>query len=606
MRHNKIFAIILAVLVAVAFLASGCSSQQIEPDQSPQAQEVDGVLQGGDLSLGEEVNLNDISIEQQGDTTVITMSFLNGSRKAEVSESTISSVPEYEVSVLSAPTRLQVDLKVGFWDYSNQSEWFTDSTIYGMFNTAQSESDTLSVYFQMNENVTASVEENANKLVITLTPHKSFSSHAWFVGLNAYEEYQQNLITPDLGFTPTMCEGLSDIMLISSPKTDEASAKKLAEETNLKIASVAPAKKAYVFEMAKDALPAYNNDADAQAVKDEPVMLINGAPTALPVLVENGRYLCQVPELGTLYARSYVPDASADVEQVLKEKLWVIEANGKKIQLELPDFYGVEKAAASADGRYLAILDSGVENKVLYVYDLQEKVLHNLGEEGFGDETASFVWDPEKDIIYAMTGLGTLQLVKYDFGAAANPMAALEERMGAESKIGYANNKIYFTDKTAGENGSGMIYAVDIGTGERIEIAPGIDFAVSADGKNLAAIQPRQDDEEGILCSVVMIDLATGTQTAEVMPELIADNISLAFGPDGDTLYFTMPGYEGTTPAYPFAILRFSASVGQAQLIGLSKTSKIVPGNAANQLYIIDYLNQAENSFYVTYIYEDK
>ena len=92
-------------------------------------------------------------------------------------------------------------------------------------------------------------------LVITLTPKTAQSENAYFVGLNAYEEYEQNLITAELGFTPTMCEGLSDIILISSPKKDEASAKKLADETNLKIASVAPAKQAYVFEMSMDALP---------------------------------------------------------------------------------------------------------------------------------------------------------------------------------------------------------------------------------------------------------------------------------------------------------------------------------------------------------------
>ena len=80
------------------------------------------------------------------------------------------------------------------------------------------------------------------------------------------------------------------------------------------------------------------------------------------------------------------------MEQVLKEKLWVIETNGKKTQLELPDFYSVEKAAVSADGRYIGILDSGIENKVLYVYDMQENILHNLGEEGLGTITTSFAW----------------------------------------------------------------------------------------------------------------------------------------------------------------------------------------------------------------------
>ncbi|MEA5002850.1 MAG: hypothetical protein VB081_05070 [Christensenella sp.] len=602
---KKRFVIIISLICAMAFLFVACTASTDTPSASATsgAKEIRGTVEGGDASLGTDVNLKDINIEKQGENTVITMSFLNGSRTSGVDESKISSVPKYGITILGAPVRLQVDLNIGFWDYSNKNEWFTDSIIYGMFNTVHSDSNTVSVYFQMNEGIEATVSEDADKLVITLTPNNASTENAFFVGLNAYEEYEQNLITPDLGFAPTMCEGLSDIILISSPKKDEASAKKLAEETNLKIASVAPAKKAYVFEMSTDALPVYNKEVDAQGIQQDPVMMVAGAPITLPVLVENGRYLCQMPDGSILYARSYVPNASEDTEQVLKEKLWRIETNGKKTQLELPDFYGIEKAAPSSDGRYIAILDSGIENKVLYVFDTQESVLHNLGEEGFGDATTSFVWDQQQPVIYAMTGLGTLQLMKYDFTVdIADRVQAVEEKKGAESKIALRSGKIYFADKTE-NNGQGMIYSLDLTTKERVEVAAGIDFALSQDGVNMAVLVPVLEGEEDITYNVQMLNTGTAAVTDVIGGVLIN---SMTFGADNDTLYFTTPTYDGTTAEYPFAVVKYSVSKGELSLVGYSKTSEIIPGTKTGEFYVVDYFNQGDNSFYITYIYEDK
>ncbi|WP_066648461.1 hypothetical protein [Christensenella timonensis] len=602
---KKRLLMIICLVCTAALLLAACAVSPDTPsaEATTGARVVNGTVEGGDASLGNDVNLKDINIEKQGDNTVITMSFLNGSRTAGVDESKLSSVPRYALTVLPSPVRLQVDLNIGFWDYSNKSEWFTDSVIYGMFNTVHSDSNNVSVYFQMNEEVAATVSEDADRLVITLTPEKTSTENAYFVGLNAYEEYEQNLITPGLGFTPTMCEGLSDIILVSSPKRDEASANKLAEETNLKIASVAPAKKAYVFEMSMDALPVYNKEVDAQGIQQDPVMMVAGAPITLPVLVENGRYLCQMPEGSILYARSYVPNANEDTEQVLKEKLWRIETNGKKTQLELPDFYGIEKAEPSADGRYVAILDSGIENKVLYVFDTQENVLHNLGEEGFGDATTSFVWDAEQPVIYAMKGLGTLQLMKYDFSVDdADRVQAVEEKKGAESKIALRNGKIYFADKTE-NNGLGMLYSLDLKTRERAEVTAGIDFAVSQDGANLAVLVPVQGQEEDISYNVQMLNTGTAAATDVISDVLIN---SMAFGADNDTLYFTTPTYDGTTEQYPFAVVKYSVSKGELALVGYSKTSEIVPGTKTGELYVVDYFNQGDNSFYITYLYEDK
>lgn len=614
--RKKSSVILLSILLILSVLVTACTGEGQPSAAQAKDTPINGIVSGGDGSLGENINLQNISVEQQGENTVITLHFLSGSRIAGVNESKISSVPQYTTQLLPAPYRLEVDLSVSFWDYAQNSETYGSSVLNGLFNTIHSGNNKLSVFFQLNENVEASVREDADKLVFTLTPKKTTVQNAYYVGLNAYEAYEQNLVPEDTGLTPTMCEGLKDIILISKPMKDAASASKLVEEVNLKIASAVPAKKAYSFEMSTDALPEYNKDADAESVKEEPVILKDGMPTPLPVLVENGRYLCMTPDGNTVYARSYVPNSGEDTEQVLKEKLWLLETNGKKTQLELQDFYGVEKAEVSADGRYLGILDSGIENKVLYVYDMQEKLLHNLGEEGLGSITTSFAWDGEKPVIYAMSGSGSpggadaLQLVKYDFskpeGERVDGLGG--DTPGADSKISFVNGKIYYVDKAADEaEGAGIIYSVDANTAERVQVAQGVDFAVSKDGNNIASVVPvrqvseAEPDSETFTLNVVITNLATGAQS-EVLSGTSGEGTGLAFDANNDTLYISTPSYDGVSADYPFAILKYTISTAQPELMEYSKTEKILPGVNPGELYIINYYSQNDDSFYVTYI----
>jgi len=53
---------------------------------------------------------------------------------------------------------------------------------------------------------------------------------------------------------------------------------------------------------------------------------------------------------------------------------------------------------------------------------------------------------------------------------------------------------------------------------------------------------------------------------------------------------------------YPFAILKYTISTAQPELMEYSKTEKILPGVNPGELYIINYYSQNDDSFYVTYI----
>ena len=243
---RKKASVILILILIVPLLLIACAQEGLPSATDAEGKQVKGTVAGGDASLGDAVNLKDINVEQQGENTVITMYFLNGSRVAGVDESKISAVPEYSIQMLSAPYRMQVDISVNYWDYAGNNETYNNSVLYGVFSTIHSDSQgKISVFFQLNEDVEATVKEDGDKLVLNLTPQPQAGREAYFVGLNAYEAYEQNLIPEDTGLTPTMCDGLSDIMLISAPLKDEASAKKLAEEIDLKIANTVPAKKAY-------------------------------------------------------------------------------------------------------------------------------------------------------------------------------------------------------------------------------------------------------------------------------------------------------------------------------------------------------------------------
>ncbi|MEG0833944.1 MAG: hypothetical protein RR413_00720 [Christensenellaceae bacterium] len=592
MFKKLLMIVLVIVFAATVFMGCGQIKNIVNKPE-------ENVISEGESTLGEDINLKDISMEMQGQNTVITMSFIEGSRTAGVPESKLSTVPEYDVALLESPTRLKVDLKIDYFDYADKSEWFLNSIVYGVFHSAQAKSDVVSVYFQLNESVSANVAQDNDRLIITLTPKDTLQKESFFVGLNAYQEYEQSLIPEELGFTPTMCEGLSEIILISPEQRDEQAAKDFAQKTNEAIANIAPTKQAYVFSMKTNELPSFDASADMQSITKEQVMMIDTSPISLPVLVENGRYLCNTPQGSIIYARSYLPDYSQDSEQVLKEQLWEIDQTGRKTELSLPDFYSVEKVESSFDGRYLAILDSGIENKLLYVFDMNESVLHNLGEEGFGNFTTGFAWATDAPVIYAMTGFGRLELMKYDFAAPQTQrVSSVEEKKGAESHISLRNKKIYFSDKTDGENGT--IYSVDLETMERVKISDGIDFVISDDGKSIAAIIPKKTDEEAVGYDIVLIGAEPKTIAQEVQTE------SYFFSKDHAAFYYTTPTYMGVTGAYPFAVLKYDLATDKTTLLGYSKSGRLMPSVVENEFYMIDYFIRNNNNFYVTYIYQDK
>ncbi len=591
----RIKAIAVAVLLALTLVLGGC--QTVADWNMPDTIENTQSISGGQ-DLGGDVNVKDITMVSDGESTVITLYFIKGSRKSDVGETKLNAVPSFRASLLPFPQRLCVTFTADYWDYEANDDWYRDSLVGGSFRSVDSEENTLSIYFQLTGAVAASFEEVGNRLCITLTPEDNDVQESFFVGLNAFEEWGQNLIPEDLELTPTLCADLSNIILISKPFSTREAAQDFADQASDAVANIAAAKNPYVFALETGSLPEYNATVDLQEVNQKLILEVDGNGKTLPVLVENGRYLCTSPDGSILYARSYFPDSKGDSPDTQVERLWMISADETKTELDLPNFSYVETAAFSHDGKYLAILDTSMRTKILYVFDLETGDLKNLGEEGFGDVTSSFVWDKEKNTIYAMTGHGDMQLMRYDFSALAdNRISLVEELPGTESAVATDGVSLYFADPSAGI--SGEIYAVDIATGARTLVAQGISFKLSPDGNTLASLVPSSSGVQDMF-DLWVTNLTSG-EAALVMSAIFIEDY--AFGLDSDNLYFTTSTYEGIPAAYHNAFLRFSVADGSTELIGYSTTEMIKRGSAKDEMYLIDFFDAQTETFYVTYIY---
>lgn len=575
----------MAAMAAFFVLAvPGCASSPGNTGQQ------DG-LSGGDDALGSSVNLKDVSIEMQGDTTLVHLSFVNGSRYADVEESKISSVPLYEVTELSDPPRLCVSLAIGLSDFAQAGTVFQESVVTGLFDCDIAGSAMKQLYLQLEDPVHAACTADGPTLTLELAPRQRQDASAWFLGLNAVAQYMNGLLPQELEFTPTLCDDFSNVILISPPMRSEDEAReRFAQAADLLPSSI-PESAMYAFEMDVNSLPPYRSIAGADLAAAVSVMEIDGRPQSLSVLLDNGKYLTTGTGGSIVYAVPYLPDSEQDTEQIVKEELWIRHPDGSHQQIGSGDFYDIREAQYSADGRYLGILDARTDDQVLFVYDTQTGDVSNLGEEGLGDFTTSFVWDGAHNTIYAMSGTDeALQLVRYDFDAPAGTprVSSVEERNGSDSAIAYADGKIYFADQE-----DMMICQVDAATGERKELAPGTSMSLSPNGRYLAVLVMRPADEEEVTFDLVLLDAETGAELAQIMQGVYVEDFMFDYALDD--LYFTTQNYEGTSADYPFALMRYSISTGETHLIGYSRSELIEIGNAPGRLYIIYYFTSTDS-----------
>ena len=173
---------------------------------------------------------------------------------------------------------------------------------------------------------------------------------------------------------------------------------------------------------------------------------------------------------------------------------------------------------------------------------------------------------------------------------------SIEEQPGAESDIDFAGGKLYFVDLEASPEG--IIYAVDIASGQRSEFTKGIYFQISPDKKTMAVRRYRPTEEEWMPVDVVSINLADGEE------QLILSNTfieQMTFLKDGSLLYLT---YGGKGEEFPYILGEWNVSQGTyreyAQI-----TSPYVEADTVNRsLFIVDHIELEDNYVPITYKYE--
>lgn len=552
---------------------------------------------------GGDANLRDVSVEQDGDATVARLSFVNGSRYGDVEESELPDAPEYELVQLEGPPRLMISAKARYADYAEDGTPAGAGLVRAIFDsTPGGNGAETRLYLQLASPVDVSESTDGSTVVLTLAPREADESSQWHVGLNAMGLYAEGAIPSGLGLTPTLCEDLASTILISDGFSTQEDADAFAQSLRGQLPESVPESATYVFEMPATGLPPYRAMGGSELAASLRVLEKDGAALPAGVLLDNGRYLCTAPDGTICYSVRSVPDATQDVEQVVKEDVWVQKPDGSHEPHGAGQFYDITGAAFSADGRYLAVSDASRGGNILYVYDSQEDRLRNLGEEGLGNYTVSFVWDPERNVIYAMTGTQkTLQLLRYDLEAenGTSGVSSIEERNGAESGIAYADGTLFFADPARQ-----TIYSVDVETGQRAKVASGLDFAVSDNGAYMAVLsQVRGAEAEEISYNLDMMDARTGEELGAVMEN--AQVGSFFFGAGSDTLYLTTPVYEGVTEEHPFALLSYSVSTGELDLVGYSTTETVLPSRTPGDLYLVHYFTDAStgNISPATYLY---
>ena len=550
---------------------------------------------GGVPAPAEYVNLKNIDIVDDGDQKVITLSLMSGSRNAGYSETKLTQLPAYTVNLLEQPQRLMIKFDgICFWDYEEKNTWALSDFISGVFREVPADDDSLIVCFQLTKNASFTTEESEGNLVIRLTPEAGGIDALYYCVCNAFLEHQEGTWPEDIDLMPVLCADKQNKLLISKPFGTQNEALAFAEKANENLKAAFPDKVISVIQIAAGALPDYSADIDYSLAEERGVLLQDGVLLNTPVLLQNGRYLAASKDGRIAFSRTYQP-GEPSLEQdsyLLSEKLWILDPNGRIKNIDTPDFFSIDEAAFSVDGRYIALLDVSIENRVLYVYDFETQTLYNLGEEGFGSLTASFAWSDSTDELYAMTGTDAMQLMSCIFLPDGSvQVAPVEEEPGAQGRLAVFNGTVYYADSAAGQ-----VY--EIATPRR-NITSGDDIKISPDGKSLLVLDTYSTVDEQVLTSLKLCDIESGV-TKDIVTD--AQIIDFSFVGNENLVYYTDALVNSAAEESKYGLYSYDVASGTRKQTGMCSTPEFV--STDGKIYFISFIDSDGSSFYATYVYD--
>ncbi|MBQ3108118.1 MAG: hypothetical protein IJC67_00760 [Clostridia bacterium] len=632
--HKRYTALITAlVILLIGIFALGCGNQA--PEVDPMEGFRTGVHGGGTLQEG--INARSIRVENEGEDVRITFDFIAGSRMSGGTEETeLSELPAYRVYIEESPCRLVVELEsLAYWDYTYDPA-IENEHLHGFFRRNLSDSEQVTFYFQLKEDMAYTIEDHGGSLSILLRSvpgQESLKNTVHYYAMtDTYREYCSGIISREYDVSPVLCRNFEDIVLISPAYETQAEAEAFL---NAAIASSTDLKPEQweIIALYHNDLPIYDENFGMKVVDAQQAARVNGEAVNLPVLLHDGIYLATAADGSILYSKTIREgDAGSEVEY---EELWTLHQDGSTRRMLRFEFAAIEACSYSPDGHKLAVLERAGEGSHLYIFDTDTNdLMADLSEMGFGDMISAFTWNELGNILYAVSGSAGLQVNQYDFTVSEETKRYnVVDRNGAdEGSIGFYGGEVYFTQSSMEEGA--IIYSIKPEGGVRKAFTEGGAFAFSPDRRYLALTTTGMDTvvgETAVKDAFSLMDLESGKTT------LITDAYAVHeffWSQDGSRLFYfenrlTGSESEATTEGdpllesevteeapveevvteenideglaeepeteteqsdpYPYALYMYDVATGESRLVAELSSTAVFPGAKADVLYIPYY-----------------
>ncbi|MGI6151374.1 MAG: hypothetical protein ACOYIR_05435 [Christensenellales bacterium] len=542
---RKIIAFLLAALFLVSLAACSSGANRTPdisatPSPTPLPEAMYEVIASGGTNIP---NSNCLSIDfvAEGDVVTATMTFASGSERNGTSQTMAENVPQYRAYMTDTPQRFAVEFyELNYWDYDRTLDLGSaQDLLHGVFRQFQTNDDRFRIIFQLKEGVQASVSASGGTLMVKFTSEEIDRSAKWYATADALISFAEGT-AEGIGLFPTLC-ACGKTTLISRPFDSKEEAEAFAQSLPETVLSNLGQGGIGVQALAGNSLPNWST-ADANAkIYETAVAKFNGEPTVLPVVMDDGIYLCSSPDGSTAVFSRIVREEGADGDGESTEELWALDSEGRLSRLTEADFSSIIMAEYSPDGRKLAILERAEEICYLYVLNLDTEKLTNISDFGLGKITTRFIWDLLGSEIYVMSGNDSLELMKYDFTITdeSQRVTVVEDREIEEGSLAFYNGDLYFSNPD--KEGTNKIFRIKPEGGMRAEVTEGDSFAISPDGRYMAILESfsmGEGDETQNNTSIKIRSMTTGEETYLVRDRYV---VNFEWGQSG-LLYYT----EGT------------------------------------------------------------
>ena len=541
---RKIIPIVMAFLFILPF--SACSSESGQspslsatpsPSTLPEAQY--DVLASGGKQIA---NSNCLSIDfvQEDGTITATMSFVSGSERNGTEQIDTDAVPQYRAYMTDAPQRFVVEFyELNYWDYDRTLDLgVAKNLLHGVFRQFQMNDNRFRIVYQMNEASDVSISESGSSLAITFSPAELDESAKWYTTVDAVTAFSEGT-AEGIGLFPTLCD-CGSITLISHPFDTKEEAEAFADDLPEQLIQKIGEGGIGTQTLAGNNLPKWSNVNLNSRIYETAVVNLDGTPEILPVVMDNGIYLCSSPDGSKdVFSRVNQDEGVEGDLQESTEELWTLDSEGNIARLTEADFSSIIMAEYSPDGRKLAILERAEEISYLYVLNLDTQKLTNISDYGLGKITTCFIWDLLGSEIYVMSGNDSLKLMKYDFTITdeSQRITVVEDKEIEEGDLSFFNGDLYFSNPD--KDGIGTIYRIKPEGGMRMEITKGDSFSISPDGRYMAIIESfgigDEGDETQNNTSIKIRSMTTGEESYLVREKYL---INFEWGQSG-LLYYT-------------------------------------------------------------------